>query len=80
MTPSMLKHEIEAKAQELAAAISTSDAYKDKPEQIKLAIEAAMLDSVVGAIKAVLTAYGEYTKASPAYDRMKAVLVEVKSA
>lgn len=79
MTPSVLKNEIAIKAQELTTAITTTDAYKDKPEAIKAAIEAAMLDSVVGAIKTVLTAYGEYTKVSPAYDRVRAVLAEIRS-
>jgi len=80
MTPSALKYEIVAKAQELAAAITTTDGMKDNPEKIKAAIEDVMLEAAEGAIKVILTAYGEYSKTSPAYDRMKAVLVEVKSA
>lgn len=80
MTPSQLKHEIGVKAQEVATLITTTETFKDKPELTKAVISDAMFFAAEKALEVILEAYGEYSKKSPAYDRMRATLVEVKSA
>lgn len=79
MTPDQLKHEIDTRATELASEILTVHDVQNNHEKIKEKIKEAMKLSAVGAITVVLDAYGEFTKVSPAYDRMKATLAEVKT-
>lgn len=79
MTPSQLKNKIEARSTELTSEILTAHDVASNHARIKAKIREAMLASAVDAIEVILKAYGEFTRISPAYDRMKATLAEVKT-
>lgn len=78
MTPGQLKNKISIRAAEVASIILTTEAGSTR-QAIERKIADVMQDTAIDAITCVLDAYGEFTKVSPAYDRMRSTLAEVKS-
>lgn len=78
MTPSQLKQEIISLSTELAAEIHTQEKHKNR-QHTEAEIYNALVKISTHSMSMLVDVYGEYTKRSPAYDRMKAAIVETQA-
>ena len=79
MKPAELRRKMEIRATETATLILTTEKFQNNHEAIKKQLVEMMKETARDSVEMILDAYGEYTKTSPAYDRMKASLIEMQS-